>query len=100
MTELSICERRMTGHEPREEKREFHGLFVVQAWIKLGMVFAAQVVFGDSAGAAEAFGDVVASQFKVNAAQVGSAVFQDLIGAFEFLKDFERLRNPLGRRSL
>jgi hypothetical protein len=50
--------------------RDFHRLFVVEARIHGGLVCPRQVVVGQAAGAAGAFGDILAGEFEVGLSMI------------------------------
>ena len=60
---------------------------VVESWVAEGDIVFGEVFFGDACGSSEAFGDIFAGEFEVDAAEDGSGGFVGLDGVLEFGED-------------
>ena len=59
----------------RDPHREFEGLLVVEPRIDLRAIGTREIAFDQAARSADAFRDVLARQFEVDAAEAGAAFF-------------------------
>ena len=71
----------------RNPQRQFKGLFVVEARIDLAQITSRQVIGLQVACSPQAFGDVVARQLQVQAAQAGAVFAVDAEGLFDLRHD-------------
>lgn len=62
-------------------------MLVVESWVAEGDVVFGEVVFGDSGGASEAFGDIFSGEFEVDSAERCISGFVGGDGVFEFGED-------------
>jgi len=62
-------------------------LLVVEPWVDVGLVGFSEVRFGQTAGSADAFGDVLAGEFQVGSAEARTAGVVDSKRESQFVDD-------------